>query len=412
MMGALSCLKLGDMLGRLKTISVGCVFTIIGSVILSSSFSLGQFLAGRVLLGIGFGFISATVPVWQSECAPAERRGALVVLEGVFASAGLALSQWINLGLYFASGSISWRFPIAFPIIFAGCMLAALPFQPDSPRWLMKKGRVAEAKRVLAAIHDEPEDSEMISDNIRKMEYSLKEASKGSFASIFSSKKGRLLTRTLLAMFSTFSQQLNGIGIIGFYTTVIYSSLLGLSPVTSRVLSGSTYVFQFFCSFIVFYTIDRIGRRKLMMFGTIGMGLTFIILTPLIANAPHSKPCAGAAAAFVFIFTMFFSVGALGINYLYGAEIAPLAHRIQIYSLSTVTLWTFNFLVVEVTPSGFSNLGYKFFIVFAATNLFLLTPGTSCVSHAYRRQLTRLQSYTSSSLKPRKDHSRILMPFS
>lgn len=377
MIGALSCIKMGDYLGRLKTITVGCLFTIIGSIILSSSFSLGQFMAGRIILGIGFGCISATVPVWQSECAPAAHRGALVVLEGVFASAGLALSQWVNLGLYFAKSSVSWRFPIAFPIVFAVCIVVAVIFQPDSTRWLVKQRRVEEAKQVMAAIYDCDVDSAQVTDDIRKMEFSLQEASKGSFRDIFKIQNNLLHTRTLLAMFSTFSQQLNGIGIVGFYTTVIYSSLLGLPPVTARVLSGCTYVFQFFCSFIVFYTIDRIGRRKLMMFGTIGMGLTFVALAPLIANATHSKGCAGAAAALIFIFTMFFSVGALGINYLYGAE-APLAHRTQIYALSTVTLWTFNFLVVEVTPSGFSKLEYKFFIVFAATNLLLLTPGKLC----------------------------------
>ena len=148
---------------------------------------------------------------------------------------------------------------------------------------------------------------------------------------------------------------------------------------TARVLSGCTYVFQFFCSFMVFYTIDCIGRRKLMMFGTSGMALTFVALAPLIANVTHSKGCASAAAALIFIFTMFFSVGALGINYVYGAEVAPLAHRTQIYALPTVTLWTFNFLVVEVTPPGFSKLEYKFFIVFTATNLLLLMPGKLCM---------------------------------
>lgn len=322
MIGALSCLKLGDRLGRRRAIATGCILTIIGSVILSSSFALGQFLTGRVILGIGFGFISATVPVWQSECAPSEHRGALVVLEGVFASAGLGLSQWINLGLFFANGSVSWRFPIAFPIALAIFTLVALPFQPESPRWLMQKGHLDEAKLVLAAIYDAPQDSPAVVESIRKMEFSLREANKGSFMGIFSNGKGRLLNRTLLAMFSTFSQQINGIGIIGFYTAVIYSRLLGISPIISRVLSGCTYVFQFFCSFVVFYTIDRIGRRKLMLFGTIGMGSTCIILAPLIANATRSTSCAGAAVAFVFIFTMFFAVGALGINYLYGAEIA------------------------------------------------------------------------------------------
>ncbi len=91
--GSLACYKLGDKLGRLRTIAIGTVLIIVGSILLCSSFTLGQFIVGRLALGFGFGAISATVPVWQSESSPAEHRGALVVLEGLFASLGLAISQ-------------------------------------------------------------------------------------------------------------------------------------------------------------------------------------------------------------------------------------------------------------------------------------------------------------------------------
>lgn len=134
MFGSLSCYGLGDKLGRVRTITVGSTILIIGSVLIASSFSLGQLIAGRIVLGVGFGMLSATVPVWQAESSPAEHRGALVVLEGLFASIGLALSQWVDLGLYFAHGSVSWRFPMALPILFAGIILVGMTFLPDSPR--------------------------------------------------------------------------------------------------------------------------------------------------------------------------------------------------------------------------------------------------------------------------------------
>lgn len=375
MFGALSCIKLGDMLGRIRTIGIGCALTVIGSVILCTSFSLAQLIVGRLVLGLGFGAVTATVPVWQAESSPAEHRGALVVLEGAFASAGLALSQWIDLGLFFTRSSVSWRFPLAFPILLALLILAALPFQPDSPRWLVKKGRVTEATALMAILEDLPEDSSRVVEDIRKMQVSLAETGKGSLRGLFQKNDERLLNRTFLAMFSTFSQQMNGIGIIGFYTTTIYSDLLGLSPITARVLSACTYVFQLGCSFIAFATIDRVGRRALMMFGTIGMGIMFIVVAGTVAHASGSRACAGIAATCVFLIAMFFAIGALGINYLYGTEVAPLAYRVPIYALTTTTLWSFNFLVVEVTPLGFASLGYKFFIIFAVINLCLLLPG-------------------------------------
>jgi sugar porter (SP) family MFS transporter len=380
MFGALSCFKMGDMLGRIRTIALGCVLTVLGSVILCTSFSLAQLIVGRIVLGLGFGTMSATIPVWQAESSPAEHRGALVALEGGFVSAGFAVSQWIDLGFFFTKTSVSWRFPLAFPIFLALAVLAVLPFQPDSPRWLVKKGRVAEATALMAVLEDLAEDSPRILEDIRKMQVSLAETGKGSFRELFQNKEDRLLNRTFLAMFSAFSMMINGVAIIGFYTTTIYSELLGLSPVTARVLSACTYVFQLGCSFVAFSTIDRICRRVLMMFGTIGMGTTFIVLAGTVSNAPGSRACAGIAAACVFLFVMFFSIGALGTNFLYGTEVAPLAYRVPIYAMTTATVWSFNFLVVEVTPVGFANLGYKFFIIFAVINLFLLTPGQHYVT--------------------------------
>lgn len=169
--------------------------------------------------------------------------------------------------------------------------------------------------------------------------------------------------------------QINGAGVIGFYTTTIFEELLGLGPVVARVLSGSIYTWQMSNCMVAFWTIDRIGRRKLMLFGTIGMGVVFAIIAGTVSQAVNSQACAIVAAICVFLYATFFGIGALGVNYLYGTEVAPLSHRVPIYALSTGTLWSFNFLVVEVTPVGFTNLGYQFFIVFAVINLCLLTPG-------------------------------------
>ncbi|RFU31238.1 hypothetical protein B7463_g5125, partial [Scytalidium lignicola] len=374
MFGALACFKLGDNLGRIRTTAVGCVLQILDSVLLSSSYSLGQLIVGRLVLGLGMGAATATVPVWQSESSPARNRGALVVLQGAFASLGLSISQWIDLGLFFAKGSVSWRFPLAVPILPCLMLLSVILFLPDSPRWLLKKGRIEEAIALMAVLEDLPADSAIVAEDIRKMQISLAETGKGSFRGLLHNGEERLLNRALLAMFSTFSQQMNGIGIIGFYTTTLYEQYIGLDSLVSRILSGVLFLFQLCCNFICVFTIDRIGRRKLMMFGTTGIGLCFIVLAGTVSHAQESKACADVAVVCVFLITLFFAVGAHGINYLYGTEIAPLAYRVPIYALTTGSLWAFNFLVVEVTPVGFTNLGYKFFIVFAAINLVLLTP--------------------------------------
>lgn len=87
--GSLSCIWLGDRLGRVRTIMLGATLNTIGSILQASPFSLGQLIVGRIVSGLGFGALSATAPNWQSECSKAEHRGSVVILESVFISFGL-----------------------------------------------------------------------------------------------------------------------------------------------------------------------------------------------------------------------------------------------------------------------------------------------------------------------------------
>jgi len=89
---------------------------------------------------------------------------------------------------------------------------------------------------------------------------------------------------------------------------------------------------------------------------------------------PANHPAINAAIAFIYLFSTFFVTGYLGLTFLYASEIAPLSVRTPITALSTGSRWLFNFAVVEATPTGFNSLGYKYFIIYAAMNWFLILP--------------------------------------
>ena len=88
----MSCIWLGDRLGRIRTIMIGAALNTVGSIFQASSFSLGQLIVGRIVSGLGFGALTATAPNWQSECSKAEHRGSVVILESLFISLGLGQS--------------------------------------------------------------------------------------------------------------------------------------------------------------------------------------------------------------------------------------------------------------------------------------------------------------------------------
>lgn len=370
--GALSCIAIGDILGRIKMIILGSAITVVGLVTMSSSYSLGQLIAARVINGIGLGAVVATVPAWQAECSPAGHRGALVVLEGFFATVGLAASQFVDLGCFFSKTSLSWRLPLAVPLLCSITMLIMAPFLPESPRWLVKKGRAEEARNILVVLNDN-DDAAHIEEDIQAMERSLQIMGSGSFGGLLRDKGNMIKLRTLLAMFSTFSQQMNGAGLVGFYTTGIFLGL-GLDPIVARVLAGCVYVFQMPCCYACSKLIDRMGRRAILLLGAAGMGISFAVLSGTMSQGNDNKACTVVAAIAIFGYTFSFGIS-YAVNWLFPAEVAPLAYRTQIYALTTATQFGTNFMVVEVTPLALTNIGYKYFIVWTMTCLFMIFPG-------------------------------------
>lgn len=116
--GALTCMKVGDWLGRRKTIFCATGIAIVGVILMASSFSLAQLIVSRLILGFGCGGYSATVPVWQSEISGAEHRGAFVNWEGIFLGLGIVLAELLDFAFFFVKdNTVSWRFPFAIQIL-------------------------------------------------------------------------------------------------------------------------------------------------------------------------------------------------------------------------------------------------------------------------------------------------------
>ena len=371
--GSLSCIFLGDPLGRRRTMGLGLLVMIVGVVLQAASFSLAQLIVGRLITGLGFGALSATAPNWQSECSAAEHRGSAVIVESLFISMGLALQGWISFGVGFAEGSVTWRFPLSMSIFWALLVLAALPVVPESPRWLVKKGRVDDARHVLSAIADADLNSPEINVALSDIETSLEASGEGRFLDIFKMGELRMFNRVLLASAAGCYQQFCGINAIAYYQSSIFQQYLDLPQRDARILAASVFTWQTLCSPIGILTVDRFGRRKLMLFSAAGMG-TCMALVAGCSSATGNQSAVSAAGAFIFLFSTFFPVGFLGLSFLYASEISPLNVRTYITSVSTGTVWMSNFVVAEMTPAVLADIAGRYYILYAAINLFLIVP--------------------------------------
>ena len=132
--GACIALWLGEVLGRRKTVLVGTTIMTIGALIQISSYSVAQMIVGRIVAGIGNGINTSTAPVWQTETSALKWRGKLVVIELILNIAGFSLSNWMTYGFSFTTGPVSWRFPLAFQLIFMVILYSTVPWLPESPR--------------------------------------------------------------------------------------------------------------------------------------------------------------------------------------------------------------------------------------------------------------------------------------
>ncbi|CAG8294589.1 unnamed protein product [Penicillium salamii] len=372
--GCLSCSYTADRFGRRPVIFFGGLLALIGQVLEASSYQLSQMIVGRTLLGAGIGMLSGTVPTWQSECSSSKNRGKHIVLDGLFIALGYMLQAWINFGFYqFKTGPVTWRAPIAIPIIFAILLLVSIVYLPESPRWLVRQHRVGEARTALASLRDLPEDASAISGEIAGIESSLEETaqSAASLRDLLKMGEDRLLYRFSICILLQFFQQMSGGNLISVYSSVIFEQGLGLDAETARILSGGTLTWKFLSCFVSFFTIDRFGRRIALMVSGAGMASCMLGLA-IATSFPHSNYAAQIISVlFVFLFNFFIPIGFLGANFLYCTEVAPIRLRVAMSSISTANHWLWNFVVTMITPVAIKTIGFKYYIVYTCIGAFV-----------------------------------------
>ncbi|KAG8716410.1 hypothetical protein FRC11_013393 [Ceratobasidium sp. 423] len=326
------------------------------------------------------------LPAYHAECAAPDKRGYLIMIEGSLITFGIMVSYWIDFGFFFVkNSSAQWRAPVALQIVFALVMIVGVGFLPDSPRWLVNQGRHAEALAVISALEDKPHDHPDVQRTflaIREAalaEHTLSEkgekGEKGKMQHKFN--LGELLhggrpqnfRRATLGIVIQAFQQITGINLITYYATLLFERL-GINDLKSRILAACNGTEYFLASLIAVWLIEKVGRRKLMIFGAIGQTITMVLLAVLGSIDRSSTNL--VSAVLLFVFNSFFAIGWLGMTWLYPAEITPLRIRQPANALSTASNWAFNFMVVMVTGPSFQNIGYHTYTVFACLNAFII----------------------------------------
>ena len=322
----LTGLFLADALGRRRTILCGSALFTIGIAISCASNNVYCLIAGRIINGLSNGCTAMMVPLWQSEVTPKEIRGRIISLQQCVINFGILSAFLIQYGCSFLDGNKAWRTPLGLQMIPTAALFCVMWFLPESPRWLMGRGRNAEALRILARIHaDGDETNEYVETEYAEIQQKLdweQHIKKPSyFALLFSKKHGR---RTWIGLGAQFWQQAVGINSILYYAPFLFQQAgVGSSEASllSNVIEG---VILNVVTWPNMYYLDTWGRRIPMILGGIGMGVCMLLIGVLLKalGNPHydpvahkidfdftSNPAAGKAViAFLYLYVASFAI--------------------------------------------------------------------------------------------------------
>ncbi|KAI0134248.1 general substrate transporter [Xylariales sp. AK1849] len=377
--GALMAGDIADWFGRRTTIIIGCIIFLIGVILQTASAGLGLIVAGRLVAGFGVGFVSAILILYMSEVAPRKVRGPIVSGYQFCVTIGLLLASAVDYGTQNRNDSGSYRIPIGLQMLWAIILGVGLFLLPESPRFFVRKGKLDRAAQVLGRLRGQPVESAYIQDELAEIianhEYELNVIPQGGyFDSWLNCFRGSLfkassnLRRTVLGTSLQMMQQWTGVNFVFYFGTTFFQDLGTIQ--NAFLISLVTTLVNVCSTPISFYTIEKFGRRSLLLWGAVGMIICQFIVAIIGTVASGNDSATKAMIGFICIYVFFFaSTWGPGAWVLIG-EIYPLQIRSRGVALSTASNWLWNCIIAVITPylvdADQANLGPKVFFLWGS----------------------------------------------
>jgi SP family galactose:H+ symporter-like MFS transporter len=341
---------LTDKYGRRKMIILAGIIFTISAIGTAFSPSVTWLIAGRLISGIGIGIASFISPMYIGELVPAKVRGSLVAVNMLAITTGIVVAYLVD---YAFSGNKEWRYMFGLAAIPSIGLVIGMWILPDSPRWLISKSKVKQAKQVLQRVRTDAN----VMPEITEIQESMKKQGKGGFKGLFKcSLRMPLIVGLGLAIF----QQITGINTVIYYSPTIFK-FAGISATGPAILAGAGLTGLMWCFHVLaIFLLDRVGRRPLLLTGVAGQVIGLAILGAAFQFPQLSSLKSYIAIGGLSIYVACFAFGLGPIFWLLISEIYPLKIRGAAMSVVTVTNWALNLIVAVTFLSLVSFLGHAF----------------------------------------------------
>ena len=385
---------LADIFGRKKIIMATAVIFILGSVLCAFATTPLILFASRIFVGFAVGIVNFVVPLYLSEISPKHLRGTLVSLYQWAITAGILFSYFINA--IFAHTVYNWRWMLFAGVVPGLILFIGMCFMSDTPRWLVRKGRDEEAKKVFSSVEPDS-DAEQ---EINAVKLTLKNEINGGK---FKFQKWMIMP-FVVGIGIMFAQICTGINTIIYYAPTIFKSAGFDSHISAIYATAGVGVVNFLMTIVALFFTDRLGRKPLLYFGLTGVMLSLIAIGCGFAFADYFGEnlkwvTVGGLIAYIICFAM--SLGPIG--WILVSEVFPLKIRGIAMSICTVSNFAFNFFVVYSFPVLLEKIGgawtfWGFGIVsfFCIVFVYFLVPETKGIS------LEKIETNWINGVNPRK----------
>ncbi|MDU3077675.1 MAG: sugar porter family MFS transporter, partial [Mixta calida] len=376
--GAVGSGWLSFKLGRKKSLMIGAILFVAGSLFSAAAPNVEVLILSRVLLGLAVGVASYTAPLYLSEIAPEKIRGSMISLYQLMITIGI-------LGAYLSDTAFSytgnWRWMLGVITLPAVLLLVGVFFLPNSPRWLAAKGHFRDAQRVLDRLRDTSEQAKRELDEIRES-LKIKQSGWSLFRSNSNFRRAVFLGILLQVM-----QQFTGMNVIMYYAPKIFE-IAGFSD-TKEQMWGTVIVglINVLATFIAIGLVDRWGRKPTLTLGFLVMAAGMGVLGTMLHIGIESQGAQYFAIAMLLMFIIGFAMSAGPLIWVLCSEIQPLKGRDFGITVSTTTNWIANMIVGATFLTMLNTLGNaNTFWVYAGLNILfiiltvMLIPETKNVS--------------------------------
>ncbi|XP_073932228.1 solute carrier family 2, facilitated glucose transporter member 3 isoform X3 [Castor canadensis] len=322
--------------------------------------SVEMLILGRLIIGIFCGLCTGFVPMYIGEVSPTALRGAFGTLNQLGIVVGILVAQIFGLDILLGSDEL-WPLLLGFTIIPAILQSVALPFCPESPRFLLiNKNEEERTKEVLQRLWGSPDVTEDIQE-MKEESIRMSQEKQVTVLELFRSPSYQ--QPILISIVLQLSQQLSGINAVFYYSTGIFKDAGVQEPIYATIGAG---VVNTIFTIVSVFLVERAGRRTLHMIGLGGMAFCSILMTVSLLLKDDYEAMSFVCIAAILIYVAFFEIGPGPIPWFIVTELFSQGPRPTAMAVAGCSNWTSNFLVGLLFPSAASYLGAYVFIIFAA----------------------------------------------